>query len=337
MKKLIMGLLTVVLLAGLVLFPGCAKPAEEKERLLISAVFQYALSDFFAPTRVGVEDAAEDYGVDFEWLGPPTYEVLELIAIIETVLSKGEVDGFVIEVGDPDVLLPIAKRIKDAGIPMVVTNELYEHDYYDSFCGADGITVGEMIGEQMELSLLGESVWAKAVGYEGTGEVEGKIAFALDTPGALNIEKRITGAKDYLAQFPGIVNVGVYDTTPEFAKGREVMDNILTAHPDLAGLCSVALIGGYGMGMAVKERGLVGEVVIVSMDLHPLTLELVKEGVLASTIGQNPYLQGYLPVEALAKYLLDGTPMPRFMPTNIEVVDLDNIDFIIAREEAYLP
>ncbi len=334
-KTLIIGLLTVVLLAGLVISPGCARPAEEEEIKIVS-VFQYGTIDFFVPTRIGAEDAAKEYGVDFEWLGPPGFDILEMIKIIETVLAKGEMDGLMVELGDPDALLPVIQRVKDAGIPVVLTNELFEHELYDGFCGADGLAVGALIGESMELDLLGEGVWAKAVGYEGTGEVEGKIAFLTDLPGAMNLELRLKGARDYLAQFPGIVDLGVYDGTVDMTVSKEVVTNILTAHPDLAGFISVCAGPTAAAGMILEEMGLSGTVVVAGMDLLPMTLELVKDEEIASLVGQNPYYQGYLPVEALARYLLYDTPIPRWMPTDLEVVTLENVDEIIAREDAYL-
>lgn len=334
-KILIIGLLTVVLLAGLVFSFSWAKTKEE-EKLLIVAVGQYFGIDFFIPTRTGGFDAAEKYGVDFTWLFPTDYDIMEMITIIETVLAKGEVDGFVLEAGDPDVLIPVLKRIKEAGIPMVCTNELYEHDYFDGFCGADGIEIGKMHGKLVEKNLLGEGVWAKAVGYKGTGKVEGKIAYLTDAPGALNIEMRIKGARDYLNQFPGIVDVGLYDATVDIAKGKEVVTNILTAHPDLAAIISPIAPGTTAVGMVVQEMGLTGKVIVAGMTPLPQTLELVKSKAIASLVCQEVYDQGYLPVKHLCEYLLNNKPIPRFMPGGFEIVTLENLDEVLEREQKKL-
>ncbi len=347
-KTLFIGLLTVVLLTGLVLSTGCgAEPEEEEEeeeeeKLLIVSVMQYGADVFFLPHHLGAVAAAEEYGVDFDWLLPASYDFQDMIAVLETVLAKGEVDGFVLEVGDPSALLPMAKLIKAAGIPMVITNELIKtadyisEEVYNSYCGADPIEVGELMAKQVELNMLGEGVWAKAVGYEGTGEVSGKMAFLLDSPGSLNNTLRCQGSQDYMAQFPGVIDLGVYDVTHDYAKGMEVCIDILTANPDI-----VATLAGGGMAtapsaMAVLEMDLVGKVIVVGMDYMPPALDLIKDKVIAALIGQNPYDQGYLPVKALAEYLLYGTPMPKWLPTALEVVTLDNVDEIIEREAALL-
>ena len=116
----------------------------------------------------------------------------------------------------------------------------------------------------------------------------------------------------------------------------EVCIDILTANPDI-----VATLAGGGMAtapsaMAVLEMDLVGKVIVVGMDYMPPALDLIKDKVIAALIGQNPYDQGYLPVKALAEYLLYGTPMPKWLPTALEVVTLDNVDEIIEREAALL-
>ncbi len=336
-KILIIGLLTVVLLAGLVLSLGCAKPAEEEEKLLIVMLMQYGPIDFFVPARIAGEDLAEEYGFDFEFRFPADYDLLEMIAMIETYLAKGEVDGLVVEAGDPASLLPIIRQVKAAGIPVVLTNELVreaayvKEEVYDGYCGADGSTIGEFHGELVEKNLLGEGVWAKAVGFEGTGVVEGKVAYLTDLPGAMNLETRITGARDYLAQFPGIVDVGLYDGTVDMAKAKEVVTAILTAHPDLAALISVSAPGTTAAGMVIEELDLVGKVIFAGMTPSEPSLELVKSKAIASLVCQDVYAQGYLPVKALVEYLLDGVPIPKWLPGGVSIVTLENVDEVIEK------
>ena len=349
MKKFLIPLVMVTVVA--IVFAGCmagapevappvepvAPPVEpvtppvEEEKLQIVCVLQLATIDFFAPSSIGAKDAGEEYGADVIWTGPPTFDVLEMIGMLETFLAKGEVDGFVIEAVDPDQLLPIVKQITEAGIPVVLTNELFEHDYYDGFCGSDAAIVGMSLAEQMEEILLGKGVWAEAVGYEGTGEVEGKIAFLNDTPGALNSGMRAYAARAYLAQFPGIVDLGIFATTMELSEATEVCINLLVAHPDLAGFIPVGVGPTTAAGLAVEKMGLAGEVIIIGMDPMPESTQLVKSKVIASQIGQNTYDQGYLPVKAICEYLVNDVPIPKWMPSGLYLVTLENADYVLER------
>lgn len=306
--------------------------AAEKPRIV--AVFQVGFIDFFVPTRLGCEKAANEYGADFKFMGPPDQSVTGLISMIESVLVRG-VDGLVIETIDQKSMIPTGKKIQSMGIPVVLTNELTEHEGYDGYCGADPIEVGKLQGQQLEMIMQGNGPWAKKFGYKAS-EVAGEVAFLSDAPGSANIEGRIKGAREYLKKFPGIKDIGQYDSTLSIEKGQEVINNILTAHPDLKAIVNAGSVPTVAAAMAVKERGLKGKVVVIGMDLLPHTLRLVQDGVVAVTIGQNPGDQGYLPVKALCEFILNKKPIPKFMPTKLEVVDLSNVDEIYKRELDFL-
>jgi len=308
--------------------------ADARKKYTIACVFQVAMIDFFVPTRIGAIDAGREYGVDVKWMGPPDMSGPSVISMLETMLVKG-VDGLVVEALDPNILIPIVKKAHAMGVPVVLTNELIEHEVFDGYCGADGIAVGKLMGEQMALVMQGKGPWAQKVGYKG-GKVAGKVAYTSDAPGSLNLEKRIKGARDYLSQYPGIIDVGKYDSTLSIEKGQEVVTNIITANPDLKGIIPVGSGPTVAAAMAVRGRRLKGKVIIVGMDLLPQTLKLVQDHVIASIIGQNPYGQGYLPVKAIAEYLINKKPIPKFLPTKLEVVDLTNVDQIYKREMDYL-
>lgn len=320
-----------------VLFVGAginseAVAAANKPRIV--AIFQVGFIDFFVPTRLGAEKAAEECGADFTFMGPPDESVSGLISMIESVLVRG-VDGLVIETIDQKSMIPTGKKIQAMNIPVVLTNELTEHEGFDGYCGADPLAIGKMQAKQLEMIMQGKGPWAKKHGYKG-GEVAGKVAFLSDAPGSANIEGRILGAQQYLKKFPGIEDIGKYDSTLSIEKGQEVITNIITAHPDIKAIINAGSVPAVAAALAVKERGLTGKVIVIGMDLLPQALRLVQDGVMAATVGQNPADQGYLPVKALCDHILNNKPIPKFMPTDLEVVDLSNVDEIYKREVDFL-
>ncbi len=344
-RTLTIGLSAVVLLvllAGLVLSPGCAKPAEEGKVINISMVGQYFPHEFFIPTTYGVADAVKEYSdigvtVNVNWLGSTNYDMLETIRMVETELARGDIDGFILEAADPTMFFPVMERIQaELGVPVLLTNELYELDLFVSFCGYRAPEMGELVARQMELDLLGESAWAKAVGFEGSDPISGEISFQVDTTGRRSQEEGTKAGQEYLGQFPGIVNLGLRDTTADQSKAMGIIADIFTAHPNLVGIHAFGQTSAIASALVIEDLDLVGKVVIGGTDVGPVTLALVKSLSLSIVIGQNQYDQGYLPVKALVDYLLYDTPIPRFMPTELEIVNIANVDEIIAREEAYL-
>jgi len=50
-------------------------------------------------------------------------------------------------------------------------------------------------------------------------------------------------------------------------------------------------------------------------------------------VGQQEYLQGYLPVRMLAEHLINGTPLAEnWQETPTEVVTIDNVDAYVTRQ-----
>jgi len=306
-SKIFIGLFLLVMVG--VSFLGADVTSEAiaaSKKPNIVAIFQVGFIDFFVPTRLGALRAAKEYGVDFKFMGPPDQSTTGLISMIENVLVRG-VDGLVIETIDQKSIIPTGKKIQAMGIPVVLTNELTEHAGFDGYCGADPIAIGKLMGKQLEMIMQGKGPWAEKVGYKG-GKVEGKVAYVSDAPGSANIEGRIRGARQYLNTFPGIKDAGQYDSTLSIVKGQEVITNILTANPDLKAIVNAGSVPTAAAAMAVKERGLKGKVIVIGMDLLPQTLRLVQEGIVAVAVGQNPADQGYLPVKAVAEYLISAHP-----------------------------
>ena len=320
-KKSIYLILFVTLVVS---FFGFESFATSSKPYKIPFVIQYSLIEFFVPARIGVLDATKEFGIDVDWLGPEDMSITGTISIVETVLQQG-IDGLVVQSGNAYEMLPVVTKAKEMGIPVIYTNQLQPIEGYDGFCGVDDFKAGEEMGKQ-----------AERIFNEAGKELEGKVAYLLDVPGSPRMEMRIKGAMDYLSKFPQLQNIGTYDGTITVEKGREVVANLLTAHPDLNLIIAVAASNLPAACLAVQEQNLVGDVVLIGMDLIPMSLQFVKEGVAQAIIGQDPYGQGYLPLKAIYEYLEFNKPIPKQIATEIEVVTKDNVDEIIARENKYL-
>jgi ABC-type sugar transport system substrate-binding protein len=341
-KTFIIFLLAVVFSFSAVVLLAVDKPSEEMEKIEIAMVIQWATHPWAAPIQAGLMDAVQEFrdmGIEVEtqWLGPPTFDLFEMIAMIETIAAKGEVDGFVIGCEDPTAIYTLGERIKDElGIPILITNDFHEYELFDSFCGYDGFAMGELVAKQLEQDLLGKSDWAMAVGYKGSDPIKGKIAFTIDAPGHRPTENAARGGRDYFSKFPGIVDVGLYDTTNDMVKAKEVITDIFTAHPDLAGFHSFGSTTTRAVGLVLEDRGLEGKVAVTGGDIDSSTLEHIQSRTIGSAVGQNQYQQGYQPTKALLEYLVNNKPIPKMIPVELEVVDMNNADEFAAREKAWV-
>jgi simple sugar transport system substrate-binding protein len=96
----------------------------------------------------------------------------------------------------------------------------------------------------------------------------------------------------------------------------------------------VTLDPGVGLFAVDAARAAQVEVVVTTFDVLPEVLEAIREGDLAFTVDQQPYLQGYQSVQLLIEHLRDGkTPEPG-NPTETGPFFVDNTNVDLVEEEA---
>lgn len=61
---------------------------------------------------------------------------------------------------------------------------------------------------------------------------------------------------------------------------------------------------------ALEERGLLGEVQVITTDLFPELIPYVQSGKVLATLYQRPFTQGKTALDLLVSYLVDGV-MPK--------------------------
>jgi simple sugar transport system substrate-binding protein len=72
------------------------------------------------------------------------------------------------------------------------------------------------------------------------------------------------------------------------------------------GALALSSSGAEAALAALRDDDRVGKVALGAFDLSPAVLEAVRDGRIAFTIDQQPYLQGYLPIVVLANYVRYG-------------------------------
>jgi len=119
-------------------------------------------------------------------------------------------------------------------------------------------------------------------------------------------------------------------------EGYKVMQDILAANPDVAGVFSCNDPMAVGAAQAVADAGKSGstDIYVIGFNADEIALEAIKAGTMAGTIQQVPYDMGRMTV-ALATDLIDGktldydndTEREIFVPVNL--IDANNVDSLL--------
>ena len=207
-------------------------------------------------------------GVKVSILGPADWDVPAQINTIEEVIGT-KPTGLLINGTDPAIAQVINKAVA-AGIPTVVYDSNIPNAHHDAFLGTDWYEIGIMQGEEMVKLLNGK----------------GKIAY-MGILGMSNMEAGFRGLLDVLKKYPGIEVVGKFDSKASVEEAARISSDLISAHPDIAGICGFDGPSGPGISLAVKEAGKAGKIKITTVDGEPEHLQLVKEGTIQLLAAQK--------------------------------------------------
>lgn len=207
-------------------------------------------------------------GVKISILGPADWDVPAQINIIEEVIGT-KPTGLLINGTDPAIAQVINKAVA-AGIPTVVYDSNIPNANHHAFLGTDWYEIGIMQGEEMAKLINGK----------------GKIAY-MGILGMSNMEAGFKGLLDVLKKYPNIEVVGKFDSKASVEEAARISADLISAHPDIAGICGFDGPSGPGISLAVKEAGKAGKIKITTVDGEPEHLQLVKEGTIQLLAAQK--------------------------------------------------
>ena len=269
-------------------------------------------SEFFNWAYGGMQDAAKLLGADIktELRGPATWDASQEARAIEQLIAKG-VDGIIVTAGDATTLNPAIDKAVARGIPVIT----FDSDAPDSkrlcFAGTNNYEAGKVAGKAMVEWLNGE------------GEV-GISTF----PGPNHLVERIRGFKDGL-EGSKVKVVATCNDEGKVAAAEAAITAMLQAHPEIDAVFAAHGNPGPGAVAAVKNVGKEGKIQIMGFDFGMPVVEGIDKGQIRGTVGQNPYLMGYVSMMmawgANQKTRVDGPHAPPSINTGVRILTKEDI------------
>lgn len=268
----------------------------------------------------GFEDAAEALNVSIEYRGATQYDAREQITVLEQIIAKKPA-GIAISALDPNSLTEAIDKAVDAGIPVVLFDSGAPGSAAYSFLGTDNYAAGRTAANRM----------AELVG--GQGEVA-----VITVPAQQNHVERTRGFRETIERsHPGMKVVAVEDDRGDAMEARELTEELLRKHPDLAGVFVTEAAGGKGAGQAAAELERERPLRVIAFDTDKDTLDMIREGSISATIAQGTWNMGYWSLQYLFHLHHDLTipspasagdvsPLPVEVNTGISIVTSDNVD-----------
>ncbi len=260
-----------------------------------------------------MEKAAKDLHVDVLWNGPQNEtDYARQIEIVDAMITR-QVAALAISATDEDALVAPLERAIRAGIPVTVFDSAVNIKDYVSFIATDNYAAGCTAARTL----------ARFVGSRG------KVGMVMQKPGGTSTVLREHGFDATIAkEFPNVHVVARQYGMADPARSRTAAEDILTAHPDLAGIFASSEAASLGSIQAIKNRNLAGKIKLVTFDFSKAHVAALEDGTIDAMLVQDPFRIGYEAVKSLSEKLSGQAPPKQVqLPARVIVkADLANPD-----------
>jgi ABC-type sugar transport system substrate-binding protein len=225
--------------------------------------------------------------------------------LIENAITK-DVDAIAVNGSDTKPLLPVLRRVVDAGIPLILFDAPAEDlaDDVTSYIGTDNAAGGEAGGAWLKEALPGG----------------GTLGVVLCVAGHPVTSARFDGFKAGLGDGFDVVATADAQCDPE--KGRKAMENMISAHPGLDAVFSTSDSQTIGIVAALEAADV--DPTVVSFDAQaPIVEDILAGGVADASVAWSAKEIGADAVKAAVAAARDE-PVEKETLVPVTVVDKRN-------------
>lgn len=303
------------LLAASLVFAGLASArpdaagSEAGGKLTIGFVTHVKGNPFIQQIVEGARTAARDLGVTLKVAGPEGFDPDAQLKLVQDLVATGA-DGVATSVPGESM----AKGLNDiirSGTPIVQFNLLSK--------AVNGPYVGERSTQSGRV--LGNVVLFRLAALQKTSvaKVKGKAVIGICAPGLPVLENRARGVKEALKKATGLKVVGPFDVKVDPTENFARWQQLLAANPDTKAMIGLCAPDVASLGKLNAQNG--DKIVAGGYDTTAENLAAISRGHAYTTLGQMPFVQGYLPVLMLVDHLRKGTALKKgFFESGSEVV-----------------
>lgn len=195
--------------------------------------------------------------------------------LIDAAISQ-QVKAIVLDPAGAKESVPAVQKATDAGIPVVLVNaEIAEQ----------GIAKSQIISNNAQGATVGAEQWVEAMGGKG------KYVELFGNPTDNNAQVRSDGYAAVISAYPDLKKVGQETANWDRVQGKEKMEGLIAAHPDITGVIAGNDEMALGAIEALTGAKMIDKVKVLGFDGNADAVEAVRSGTMVATVLQ-PIVQG---------------------------------------------
>ncbi|MDR1536174.1 MAG: sugar ABC transporter substrate-binding protein [Planctomycetota bacterium] len=297
----------LLVLGSAALLLGCLTAAwggERKYRLAL--VLKSLTNPAIKNIADGAQAEADKYGVELTILSSQGFSALEeQINQVEDVMRR-QVDVIGIQAVDSKGIIPVIEEANAKNVPIISVDTGADGGKVLTYISTDNREAGQAAGEWL----------VRQVG-------EGKVAMIEGTPGSQQGRERKEGFHAAIQAQAKVQLVSSIAANFERVKGMEIMEDILTANPDLKGVFCANDEMALGALETLRQRNAIGKVIVIGMNGAPDALLAAYNGEIQATVVQYTDFMGASFVRLAVEYLdsKGSLAFPLFYNTGYGIAD----------------
>lgn len=270
-----------------------SEPAAPVTKKRVALVMKTLTNPFFIEMEKGARKAEDELGIELiVKTGSKETSIEHQVSIIEELISD-KVDAIVIAPADSVKLVPVLKKAKDAGIPIVNIDNRLDSKMMEKaelkdipFISVDNFTAAYKAAQYLSQKIKSP---VKAAVIEGIR-------------GADNAEQRKNGVLKAFAENSNITIAAKETANWKIDEASDVTEKILKKTPDIKLIFCANDMMALGVLNYLNKSGK-KDIIVGGYDAIPEALDAVKKGTLAVTVNQQADLQGYAGVSSAVKLI----------------------------------
>lgn len=282
--------------------------------ILISHVYA---NPYWQYVKQGAVKAAKERDAIIDFEGPDSASIEEGIKLINMAYAA-KVSGIIAYVQDENSYIPIINRVIKGGIPIVTVDSDAENSKRLAYVGTDNVAAG----------LIGAKEVIKQVGTTGN------IGIIMGGSTVKNQVERVAGFKNYIKSNSKLIVSDVQSSDSYLLEAQLAAKKILTKDKNIKAIFCTSALDGQGAAKALISMKVAGKVKIICFDDLPETIDLIKKGIVTSTIVQKPYIMGYKAVNIIMDNV-EGKNTKGLFLTDVNVVNNANLTEYIKGQGDY--
>ncbi|MGY1705981.1 ABC transporter substrate-binding protein [Geodermatophilus sp. SYSU D00697] len=264
--------------------------------------------EFYITMECGIQEAAQEMGVEVTVQGPQQFDPALQTPIVDSVVAS-QPDGLLIAPTDVSGMFRPIKAAADAGITVGLVDTTLEDP------------------SMAVTQVASDNEGGGAAAFQAIQEANpdgGTVLVVGHEPGISTNEARIKGFLDALAEDPKFTALPTQYAQNDPAEGARIVTSTLQANPDLIGIFGTNLFAAEGAATGLRQAGAEQQVTVVGFDAGPAQVEALQNGTVQALVAQQPAEIGRQGLEQVVA-ALNGEETQAEIQTGFTILTQDNL------------